>query len=678
MSRPPSATNARSRSRTRSRTRSRPRTRPSMKPYSQSRQDLGVEPHRPIVPRSQAHPNVGTPRQRSPLIVPLAQIPRRRSPPPDPQVVSGQVQEEIMERQQQQTRVPAPQATPDWIPDVETTLTELTRDGLHIEDAAGAMNRAVEDVIQRWAQTQVENRESERRGRERHGAGEVLQSRRQPTNSPVTDQAPPAAHAAVVDRIVENVKQRLADIEIETREAERRGRERRRAGEIVQNRRQPTNLPVTDQSPPAAHAAVVDRIVENVKQRLADIEVETRETERRGRERQRTREQLENRHWPMNPLVPNQALPAAHAAVLDRTVENVPQRAANVEVETREAERRGRERQRTGEVLQNLHRPTNSPVPSPAFSPAYAAVLDRTVENVTQRLADIEDEDREAERRARERHRVRGELLADIEAQNKEAERKHRERQRAREHLLAGIENDNREAERRSRERQKAREEFQNHCRQTDPLETNRASPTSPAAMPDRVVENVAQRLANMEDEHKEAKWTVRERQRARDLFRNLNWPTNKQKTNQAPLAAPTAQQQKERSVRPTSRRPADRNTIADDAAPEPVPATLGPEREGPSAASYRYRDWPSERRGFDMDSTSIRRRPTHRYRSLSPQYRRERGPSTVEQRNQPATAPDPSQEPAGPPGNTPGPPRGNRPSLAWTLGANGWEYIHI
>ena len=412
-------------------------------------------------------------------------------------------------------------------------------------------------------------------------------------------------------------------------------------------------------------------------QRLANVEVEAWEAERRGRERQRTGEVLQNPHRPTNPPVPSQAFSPAYAAVFDRTVENVPQRLANVEIEAWEAERRARERQRTGEVLHNLHGPTNPPMLSQAFSPAHAAVLDRTVEKVTQRLANIEDEDREAERRARERHRVRGELLADIEAQNKEAERRHRERQRAREHLLGGIENENREAERRSRERQKARDEFQNRCRQTDPLETHRAFPTSPAAVPDSVVENVAQGPAYIKDDYKEVKRTVRERQRARDLFRNLNWPINKQETNQAPLAAPTAQQQKERSVRPTSRRPADRNVIADDAAPEPVPATVGPER-GPSAASYRYRDWPRERRGLDMDSTSIRRRPTHRYRSLSPPYRRERGPSTVEQWNQPATAPAPSQEPIGSPGNIPGFSRGNRPSLAWTMGANGWEYIHI
>lgn len=508
---------------------------------------MGAPPYLPIVPRSLASQSVGALRQRSPSIVPLAQVPRRRSLPPDPQVVSGQVQEEVIGRRQQRTRV----ATPDWTLDEETWLTEFMREGLQIKDAAEALDRTVRDVIHRWAQIEAENRETERRGRERQRAREKLQIRHRPTNPPLKNQAPPVAHAAVLDRTVEGVTQRLADMEVENREAERR-----------------------------------------------------------GRERQRAREKSHSRHRPANPPVTNQASPAAPAATLHGTVENVTQRLADTEVEKREAERGGRERRGTGEEL-------------------HAALLNRTIGIVRQRLADIEDEDWEAENKSRERRRVRGELWADIEGQNREAERRRGERQRAREHLLAIIEDENGDAEWRGREREGAREKLQNRCRPTNPAVTNRASPTAPAVLPGRAVESVAQGSANVEDERiEETNRGIRMRQRARDEFQDLYQPINRLRTNQAPLATPAAQQERGRSVRPSSRRPAAHNVITVDAAPKLIPATVSPQRarpqrERPSGASYRYREWNSRRRGFATGNTSIRLRSTNRYRSHSPRHPR-------------------------------------------------------
>lgn len=533
---------------------------------------MGAPPYLPIVPRSQTRPNIGAPRQRSPSIVSLTQVPRRRSPPPYPQVGSEQVQEEVIERQQQRTRVTAPQATPDWTLDEETWLTELMREGIHIEDAAEALDRTVGDVIHRWAQIEDENRETESRGRERQRAREKFQIRHRPTNPPVTNKAPPATHAPVLDRTVESVTQRLADMEVENREAERR-----------------------------------------------------------GRERQRAREKSHSRHRPANPPVEKRASPAAPAATLHGTVENV---------ENGEAERGDRERrQGTGKE-------------------SHTASLNRTILcNVRERLADIEDEDWDAEKRARERRRVRGELWADIEGQNREDERRRGELQRAREHLLAIIEDENREAEWRGRERQGAREELQNRCRPTNAAVRNGAAPTTPAVLPDIAVEKVAQGSAvvedvaqgstivedaaqgsatvedeaqgsaNVEDERiEDTNRTVRMRQRARHEFQNLYQPTNRLRTNQAPLPTPVAQQQRGRSVRPSSRKPAAYNAIAVDAAPEPGPATVRPQRERPSGASYRYREWNGRRRGFTTgNNTSIRLRSTNRYRSHSP---RERGTS--------------------------------------------------
>lgn len=535
---------------------------------------MGAPPYLPTVHRSQRRSNVGAPLQRSPSIVPLTQVPRRRSQPPYPQVSPRQVQEDVIERQQQRIRVPARQATPDWTLGEETWLTELMREGVDIEDAAEALDRTIGDVIHRWAQIEDENWESESRGRERQGAREKFQIRHRPTNPPVTKQASPAAHAPILDTTVESVTQRLTDMEVENREAERR-----------------------------------------------------------GRERQRAREKLKSCHRPANPSVANQASPAAPAATSHGTVENV---------ENREAEGGDRERQGIGKE-------------------SHAALLDRTLGNVRERLAAIEDEDWEAERRARERRKVRGELWADIESQNREAERRRSELQRARENLLAIIEDENREAELRARERQGAREELKNRCRPTNAAVTNGAAPIAPAVLPgiavekaaqgsavvegvakgsatvedkaqgSATVEDKAQESATVEDEakgsakaederRKETNRTVRMRQRARHEFQNLYQPTNRPRTNQAPLPTPPAEQQRGRSVRPSSRRRAAHNAIAVDVAPEPGPATVRPQRDRPSGASYRYREWNDRRRGFTTDNNrSIRVRSTNRYRSYSP-----------------------------------------------------------
>ena len=400
------------------------------------------------------------PRHRSPSIVSLAQI-QPRSQPPHRQIVSEPVQEEdVIERQQQPTRVPARRpATPDWTLNEDMWLTELMKEGRHVQDVAEKLNRTVRDVMLRWAKIKGKNRETEGRDRERQRARGKSHSRHPLAISPLANQASPAAQATRSHETADNVTQRLMDTEVENREAKRRGRERHRAREKSYSRHRQINSPVTNQSPPDADAEPIDNNIKTMTQRIAAMEAEA---ERRDRKQQRAREESYSRHRPANPL---------HEAA-----ENVRQRLVDTEAGNTEAERRGRERPGTGE------------------EESHTALLDRTLGNVRQRLAEIEDEELEAERRAHERQRVRGNLWADIEVQNRKDERRRVELQRARENLLAIIEDETREAEWRVRERQIVREELQNRCRPTitNPAGTDQAAPSAPVALQGGVVENLA------------------------------------------------------------------------------------------------------------------------------------------------------------------------------------------
>lgn len=527
-------------------------------------------------------PNVGAPRQRSPSIAPLAQAPRRRSPPSDPHLGSGQIQEEVIERQQQRTRVPAPQATPHWTLDEETWLTELLEEGLHIEYAAEQLGRTIEDVILRWSHIEARNSEIERRVRERQRARENFQIHHRPTNPAVTNQAPPAAHAEELDIPRERTTQRFADMEVDNREAERRCRERHRGRDKSWSRHRPANSPLANQAPPAAHADVLDSTPERRRtQRIADMEAQNREDERRGRERHGASDTSRSRHQPANPLLANQAPQAAHADVLNRSLERRrTQRITDMEADNRENERRVRERHGARDKSPSRHGPANSPLANQAPPASPPEVLDRTLESMLQRIADMRVDNREAERRGREQQRARDQSqsryrpanpplanqaspalpatnlhgtaenvtqrLADTDAENREVERGGGERQETGEELntallerqrlsnvrlrLAEIEDEDWEAERRARERQRIRGELwadiedQNRKAERRRVELQRARELM---------------FAIIEDERRDSEWRARERHRAREELQNRCLPTNPAVTNRAAQTAP-------------------------------------------------------------------------------------------------------------------------------------------
>lgn len=66
------------------------------------------------------------------------------------------------------------------------------RDGLNLQDTADTLDRTLEDVAQRWADIKAKNREVERRGRGQHRR-EESRIRRRPAIQPLTKQIPPAA-----------------------------------------------------------------------------------------------------------------------------------------------------------------------------------------------------------------------------------------------------------------------------------------------------------------------------------------------------------------------------------------------------------------------------------------------------------------------------------------------------
>lgn len=87
-------------------------------------------------------------------------------------------------------------------------------------------------------------------------------------------------------------------------------------------------------------------------------------------------------------------------------------------------------------------------------------------------------------------------------------------------------------------------------------------------------------------------------------------WLTNTELPHEASHAAsPAAQQQRSRSMRSTSRKPANRNIVAVYAALAPVPATVVLRRQPSFLASYGQ--WASERQRLATGSLSARLRPT-------------------------------------------------------------------
>lgn len=293
------------------------------------------------------------------------------------------------------------------------------------------------------------------------------------------------------------------------------------------------------------------------------------------------------------------------------------------------------------------------------------------------------------------------------------------------------IEAQNRTFEKIYRDRQRAMEEFRNRRRPKNPLETRNTPPAAPAVGPavgppavaptiipaaapavapvvapsvgpaaqnqrERFVRSNSRKPANrnavtvnaapktvaaivhprrqrwvyVEDENEEAERRGRELHRARERLQYLRRSTISPVTSHyyTPATSPAARQQRGRSVRSTSRKPANRNAVTVHAAPEPVPATVVLRRQPSSLASYRR-----ERRRFATGSLSARLRPTHRYRSPTPQGHKDREQSTVQQPIRPAVVPTPAQEPVELPGNAPEPSR-----RVWTKGANGWESCDI
>lgn len=153
--------------------------------------------------------------------------------------------------------------------------------------------------------------------------------------------------------------------------------------------------------------------------------------------------------------------------------------------------------------------------------------------------------------------------------------------------------------------------------------------------------------------------------QRARERLEKLRHPMVPVGTDQDPLAAPAArlpsQQRRGRSERSTSRKPAHHNTVAVHGAPEFAPAEVLQRRNHSSSASHRQRT--DERGRFSTGSTPARTRPIHRHRSSTPQGRKNREQSAVKQSKKPAVAPASSHNSSGLPGT----------ETVWTRGPHGW-----
>lgn len=345
-------------------------------------------------------------------------------------------------------------------------------------------------------------------------------------------------------------------------------------------------------------ADVLDRTVEDVTQRWANINDENREVERRCHERQRARQKLQNRGQLKNPPINNQAPPAVPAAV-----------------------------------------PAVAPAVAPAVSPTVPPAVDPTVPPaVAPAVAPT----------------VGPEVCPAVA--------------RAVARAVAPA----------AAPAQKQRRFFQSsrkpENRNAVPVH---AAPESVPAAPEPVPTIAYLRgrrwayVEDIEDEDGEAERRGHELQRDREQFQNLRQPNIPTVTNQVPSAAPAAQQHKGGSVWSTSRKPANRNLVTGYAAPKPVPENAFFERQRSSLSSYKLLD--SERRRYATGSTSARLRPTHRYRSPTPQGRKDREQSTVEQPNKPAVVQVPNQGPFGVPGNASEPSR-----TVWTKALYGWESREI
>ena len=436
--------------------------------------------------------------------------------------------------------------------------------------------------------------------------------------------------ADALDRTVADVTQRWAAIKKENKEAERIGHERQRARQELQNRGQLNDPPFTNQAPPAASAAA-PAVAPAVARALAPAAA---------------------------PAAPKQRIflrpsctPANHNALpVDAAPEPVPtiarlrgQRLAYVEDigGYEEPERRGRQLHRDREQFQGLRQPmiltVTGQAPSAAPAAAHAAQQQKggSLRSPSQKPANCNP--------------VGGYAANQAPWAVPAAPEQRRLPQSS--HNPAN--------------------------RNAVPV---RAAPESVPAAP-RPAPTIARLrgqqayVEDIEDQDEEAERRSRDLQRDKERLQKLRQPIPRV-TKQAPSAAPAAdhaaQQQKGGSVRSPSRKPANCNPVTGYAANQapwaaPAAAPAADLRQRSPSTPYRLLD--SERQGYASGSASARPRPTHRYRSPTPQGRKDREQSTVEQTNKPAVVQAPNQETFGVPGYAPEPFR-----RVWTKGHYGWE----
>ena len=582
----------------------------------------------PSNPQAQFYPrsNIGAQGQ------PLQQ--RRRSTSLDIQAVPGENQEQVIQRQQHQRRASAPHASSDWTLDQETALIELMRDELNIQDAADALDRTVEDVTQRWADIKNENKQAARIGHERQRARQELQNRGQLNNSPVTNQAPPSAPAvatpvaalavaaavalAVAPAVAPTFARPFASA---VAPAVARAVAPATAPAAPKQRRflQPSRKPSNHNTVPVDAAPEPVPTIARPRGRdwsyIEDIDAGYEEPERRGRELHKDREQLQSLRQPMIPTMTGQAHSAAPAAA------------------------HAAQQQKGGAVRPTSWKPAScnpvtgyaaiqSPLAVPA-APGQRNFPQSSHKPANRNAVPAHAAPEPAPEPAPTITRLRGRRWAYVE----------------------DIEDECEEAERRSRELQRDRERLQK-LHQPIPTVTNQAPSAAPAAA------HAAQQQQGGSARPPSRKLTNRN-------------PATGYAANQAPSAALAAQQQKGGSVQSTSRKPANRNLVTGYAAPKPVPEETFLKVQRSPPAPYRLLD--SERQGYASGSRSARLRPSHRYRSPTPQWRKDREQGTVGQTNKPAVVQAPNREIFRVPGYSPEPSR-----RVWTKGHYGWESREI